>query len=773
MNQQTWITRYATWVVNHPWWVLMIAILVVMAMASGAKHLTFSNSYRVFFSEDNPQLKAFDALEKSYTKNDNAMFIITPKDGDVFTPETLEVIRQLTKDAWQTPYSTRVDSITNFQHTEAYDDDLIVQDLVMDGTPLNQAALDKIRQVALNEPMLVNRLISTKGDVTGINVTIQLPGINEVSEVPEVIAFVRNMAQQYRDEYPDIEIRLNGVAFMNNAFSEAAQSDMQHLMPISFGVMLITLVLMLKGFTGTVTTLFVIFGSIAAGMGGGGHLGYPITPPSSTAPPIILTVAIANSVHILVTFLSQMRHGLDKRAAMVESLRINFSPVFLASVTTALGFLSLNFSDVPPFNHLGNMAAIGVLISFFLAVTLLPAMMSILPVRVKVSDRPNGNEAMARFGDFVVRKRRGLMWGMAVIIVILIASIPRNELNDVFVHYFDESIQFRADSDYMNEHLSGLYTIDYSLRANEPGGVSNPEFLSELEAFKQWYLAQPEVKHVNSLSDIMKRLNKNMHGDDPNWYTQPNNRELAAQYLLLYEMSLPYGLDLNNQLNVDKSATRFTVNTEIISSNQLLALEQRAEQWLANNASHISSDGGSGPNMMFAHIGQRNIQSMLIGTTLALIMISLILIFALRSLKIGLISLIPNLVPAAMGFGLWGLLIGEVGISLSIVAGMTLGIVVDDTVHFLSKYLRARREKGLSSEDAVRYAFANVGYALITTSVVLVAGFLVLALSNFYLNSGMGMLTAIVIVFALIADFLFLPPLLMKLDKQKTQGEPA
>ena len=171
--------------------------------------------------------------------------------------------------------------------------------------------------------------------------------------------------------------------------------------------------------------------------------------------------------------------------------------------------------------------------------------------------------------------------------------------------------------------------------------------------------------------------------------------------------------------------------------------------------------------MMFAHIGKRNIISMLIGTTLALIGISLILIFALRSIKIGLLSLIPNLIPAAMGFGLWGLLVGEVGLSLSIVAGMTLGIVVDDTVHFLSKYLRARREKGLDAEEAVRYAFRNVGMALFTTSTVLVVGFMVLSLSSFELNAGMGLLTAIVITFALLADFLLLPPILMLFDKKK------
>jgi uncharacterized protein len=138
----------------------------------------------------------------------------------------------------------------------------------------------------------------------------------------------------------------------------------------------------------------------------------------------------------------------------------------------------------------------------------------------------------------------------------------------------------------------------------------------------------------------------------------------------------------------------------------------------------------------------------------------------LRSVKIGLISLIPNLAPAAMGFGLWGFFVGEIGLSLAVVTTMTLGIVIDDTVHFLSKYLRARREKHLSSQDAVRYAFVTVGRALMITTIVLVAGFLVLSMSTFELNSGMGLLTAIVITIALVADFLFLPALLMKLEEK-------
>jgi predicted RND superfamily exporter protein len=257
-----------------------------------------------------------------------------------------------------------------------------------------------------------------------------------------------------------------------------------------------------------------------------------------------------------------------------------------------------------------------------------------------------------------------------------------------------------------------------------------------------------------------------MHGDDSQWYRIPEQRDLSAQYLLLYEMSLPYGLDLNNQINIDKSATRMVVTTKILSSNEVLALEERAQAWLQDNTTHIVKADGNGTTVMFAHIGKRNIVSMLGGTTVALIMISLLLMIAFRSIKTGLISMIPNLVPAAMGFGLWGLTVGEVGLGLSVVMGMTLGIVVDDTVHYLSKYLRARRELGMHSAEAVRYAFNTVGKALLITSLVLVAGFLILALSGFKLNAGMGLLTAIVIIFALAADFLFLPPLLMKLEEK-------
>ena len=396
--------------------------------------------------------------------------------------------------------------------------------------------------------------------------------------------------------------------------------------------------------------------------------------------------------------------------------------------------------------------------------TFLPALVSVLPLRVKPGAERN-TQFVDHFANFVIRYRNPLFWGMGIIVLVLISFLPRNELNDEFIKYFDKSVDFRTSTEFATENITGIYTIDYSLSGGESGSINEPGFLRDVENFAQWLRQQPHVLHVNSLTDIMKRLNKNMHGDDPAYYRLPEARDLAAQYLLLYEMSLPYGLDLNNQIDISKSSTRLTVSLESVSSNELLSIEARAQQWLHDNAPYMKS-GGASPSVMFAYIGQRNIRSMLTGTSVALVLISLVLIIALRSMKIGLISLIPNLAPAAMGFGLWGLLYGQVGLGLSVVAGLTLGIVVDDTVHFLSKYLRARREQGLNAEDAVRYAFHTVGIALLVTTLVLIAGFMVLTQSAFKLNADMGLLTAITIGLALIADFIFLPPLLMKADRK-------
>ena len=758
--------RFFRYILDYRYLVLIATIVLVAALGSGLPRIEFNNDYRMFFSEDNPQLQAFEQLQNTYTNNDNVLFVVTAKSGKVFSRETLVAIEELTREAWQIPFSLRVDSVTNFQHTYAEGDDLIVEDLIFNAETLSEDQFDRAEKIATQEPLLRHRLISPDGAVTGINVTIQLPG-KALDEVPKVTAAARQLATDIEAKHPAVEIRLTGMVIMNASFPESSQGDMQTLYPLMLLVILVTLFIMLRSIPGTFATLLVIIFTIIGTMGLTGQLGIKLSPPTVMVPIVIMTLAIADCVHILVNYLHRLHQGLSRQAAMMESLRINLAPIFLTSLTTAIGFLSMNFGEIPPFRDLGNMSAMGVMLAFILSITLLPAMMMILPVRSFKGDN-QGSQVMLTIAEFVIRNQRLLMIGMGVIILFFIAMIPRNELNDEFVKYFDETITFRQDTDYATRHLTGIYLIEYSLDTGEPGGVSDPAYLARVDAFAEWYRQQPRVLHVNTITDIMKRLNKNLHGDDESWYKLPDRRDLSAQYLLLYEFSLPFGLDLNNQINVKKSATRFTVTMESVSSKEMLQMEERAQAWLAANVPEIQSDG-TGSSIMFAHIGGRNIAASLEGAVFALLLISGILIVALRSLKIGMLSLLPNLIPIGVAFGIWGVFVGQVGMALSVVTGMTLGIVVDDTVHFLSKYLRARREQGLNSEDAVRYAFSTVGMALTITSLVLILGFGVLTLSHFELNSGMGQMTAIIIVVALIADFLFLPPIIMKFGDAKNE----
>jgi len=733
-----------------------------MLAAYGGQYLGFSNDYRMFFGEDNPQLIAFERMQNTFNKNDNIMFVVTPKSGKTFSIETLTAIKDITKEAWQIPFSTRVDSLTNYQHTTAEEDDLIVDDLVADPASLTEKDLLRIQSIAINEPSLVRRAISPDSKYTGVNVTVQLPG-KKLDEVPTAVAYARDIKAKMLEKYPGIEIRLVGMSVMNNAFPEASQDDVINLYPIALGFIFVTLLLLLRGFSGTLTTFIMIIFSIMAAMGLSGWMGIRLSPPVMSAPIMILTMAIADGVHMLVTMRHELVLGKNKIDAMAESMRINFQPVFITTLTTILGFLSLNFSDAPPFHDLGNIAAMGVAAAFILSVTFLPAMVAILPATGK--HEVAGKNLLSGFADFVINNHRKLLIWSTVVTIGLIAMLPKNQLNDVFVEYFDETIEFRQDSDYTAEHLTGVYYIDYALRAKEDGGISDPGFLKQTEKFVSHLRGLPEVIHVQAITDTFKRLNQNMHGDDPAWYRLPEERELAAQYLLLYEMSLPYGLDLNNQIDISKSATKIAVTLKTMSSKEILVLEKETSEWLAKNLPGIEADA-TGPTVMFAHIGMRNIHSMIIGTSVALVLISLTLIVFLKSFRYGLISLIPNLLPAAAGFGIWALVDGQVGIALSIVTGMTLGIVVDDTVHFMSKYLRARRERNMNAEEAVRYAFNSVGIALLVTSIVLIAGFMILAQSHFVMNAENGLVTSIVIALALAIDFMLLPPLLIKFEEK-------
>lgn len=767
---ETAVVRFAGWVVRHRRLVLAASLLVCAVAIAGVARLGFDIDYRVYFSPDNPELKAFEALQNRYTKQDNILFVIAPDDGDALSPRILDLVERLTEAAWQIPYTRRVDSVTNFQYSYAEGDNLVIENLVTDPLARSADEIARVRRIALGDPMLVDRLISPKGDVTGVNVTLQLPGKDLTREVPRAVAAARALAARIEAENPDVKVRLTGIAMLNNAFPEASIHDLETLNPIMGAVVAFVLWLFLRSLVGVLATLAVTALAAGVAMGLAGWSGLFLTPPSAAAPIMIVTVAVADCVHLFNTYRMQCRRGVAPHEALIESMRINFEAVFITSLTTVVGFLSMNASDAPPFHDLGNIAAVGVAVAFVLSLTIFPAMLAFRPLRL-ARDRAKGSMrggSMRGLAEFVIARRKALLVVAGVSVLVLGSQIPRIELNDEFVAYFDQSTAFRRDTDFTTDHLTGIYTLQYSLKSDGPGGINEPAYLATVEAFADWFRAQPGVRHVSSIVDIVKRLNRNMHGDDPAFDRLPESRALTSQYLLLYEMSLPLGLDLNDLVTMDRDASRFIVVLNSISTREIRRLDRRARDWLAAHAPPTMATGGTSTVMMFANISERNIKSMLGSTGIAVLLIAMCLGAVLRSAKFGLISLIPNAIPAVLAFGIWAVVVGQAGLAVSAIAAMTLGIIVDDTVHFLSKYLRARREAGLSPADAVRYAFETVGGALIATSVVLIAGFLVLAQSSFRVNWEMGTLAALTIALALVADLLFLPPLVMAIDGRRS-----
>lgn len=763
---------FSAWLVEQRKWLFVLGITLVSVIAYGAKNLYFESDYKLFFDDDNPQLVAYEALQDEYTGSDNVTFIVAPESGEVFEKRTLEVLKKLTDEGWKLPRSVRVDSVTNYQHTRGEGDDLIVEDLIGDLDSMTTEDFANARQIALAEPLLVNNVISSKGHVTGVNVRLQLPDerVEKDAAIAEIMAHVRQLQQEIHTEYSDVRIYLLGVVVVNTAFNESAQADGRTLMPVMFVLVIILLAWFLRSFAGTVTTVVIIFTSILITVGFMGWAGLAFNQVNMTAPTVILTISICDAVHILVIYLRQVHRGEDKVTAMKHAMSINMQPVFLTSLTTAIGFASINFSDSPPFREMGSAAAVGVMGAWFMTLTVLPAVMLWLPHKVSGPvERPLPAEKMA---EFVIRHQKGIFWSSIVIVLLIVSFIPRNELNDDTLEYFDHSTPLRQAGDFTQENLSGLDSIGYSLTSGESGGIHDPAYLKKVDEFAQWYLAQPEVSHVDSFTEVIKRLNMNMHGDDPAYYRIPDERDLIAQYVLLYELSLPFGLDLNKQVNIDKSALRFTIRAKGLKAQGLIDLDDRATQWLRDNASELVTTGSS-VSMMFAHIGQNNIYSMIDGSLIALVLISLTLIIALKSWKFGALSIIPNAFPAAMSFGLWGMFVAEVNLAVAAVFSITLGIVVDDTVHFLSKYLRARREQGKDATEAVRYAFSTVGSALLVTTAALALGFLVLALSDFNVNASMGTMISMTIVIALVFDLMFLPTVLMRFDRGPGQKAKA
>lgn len=735
-------------------WLLGLVLLLALMLVAGIPRIEFSNDSDAFFGRSNPEMIAVEELNDTYTGVDSVLFMIVPPKDKTFAPETLELLREMTEALWQTPYVLRVDSPTNYSHSRAEGEDLIVEPLVSEAGPVSTEEAERFRDVVTTSDELRNRLVSDPAGAYGVSVQMVLPEDFHRGR-DEAVDLLFGLRDAWRSQYPDHAIHLTGGIIGGLTLVEAAFQDATTLVPISFVVVLGLFFLFLRSVVAVLVSAAVVVMATLVTFGFAGWIGVQLTAGTAISPLAVMVLTAASCVHMTLKWMRNGDAGQD--VAVQRSLSDNLGPIFVATMTTAIGFLGLRFADSPPLQQMGAIVAFGLLFGMLLVFVGLPLGLRLGGKRISNSTLLT-DAGMRRFAIWVQKHYKIWLVVFPICILVSVDGIRRIGFDDSLIRYFDERFEFRRDADAIRTQLTGTDSLNFSFEAPNGGSVFEPEFLKDIDAFADWLRTQDAVVSVSGIGDIIGRMNKSLNGDDEAFDRVGETREENAQLMMFYELSLPVGLDINNMIDVERTRTRVIALVRASHSEELRALARASEAWLHENTpdTYAPAVGGS---IAFSKVTERNNAQMLGGLGVVLVMVSIILVVTLKSVSFGIISLAPNLLPAFLAFGFWGVAFGDVNLGSTVVTTMTFGIVVDDTVHFLMNYMRSR--KRLSARDALQETYSVVGAAIIITSLALIAGFLVMATSGFAVNTHIGALTAIVIGFALAADLLFLPSILL------------
>ncbi len=748
-----------------------IMLIAIAGLAYGMGKLRYAFDYKIFFPPNDETVLALDKVHEEFWQSNTLLFVIKNEARDLFNAEDLAAIHQLTTDSWQVPHSYRVDSITNYQHVSATNDVVDIAALMRgDEGPLTLSRINEIKAAVDGNRDLVDILISQDAATTGVMITLQIPADNPFGSMEATFA-AREMVVAFAETHPDLTIKLTGLAAVETAYPEVTQQDFNTLTPAMYVLILVVTTLMFRSVGAMLSVLITVSLATVGAMGFAGWIGFELTALTALVPTIVLVIGVADIIHIISTTRNLTGQYDTRLRTVTEAMKLTFRAITSTSVTTAVGFASLAFAASPPYQEFGIHAAVGTLLAYAVTLALAPVILPFL----RFKRRPAQSRHV--FDPLIERLVAAPGRWLAVLTVALLAfayAASQNRINDRIIENFDETIPVRQATEFAFDNLTGIYRLEYVAYA-AGNDISDPGYLKELETFSEWLRKQPEVQAVTTLTDTIKKLNKAIHNDDPDHYRLPTDPGAAAQTLLLYEMSLPFGMDMSNQVNIDKSASRVIAILTRLDTMEIREIKERADQWWAENAdkADIVPSAGTGETIIFANLTHINIEYMVFGTVFAMVLITLFIAIFLRSVSFAILSIVPNTAPFVVMFGVWGLISAEINTAAANVIAILYGLFVDTTIHLLHEYKRQRSEAFLSVEDAVVAAYRNVMPAITANTAILFSGFMVLNLSPFSMNADLGLLGAIGIICGLVADIVIVPPLIVLFERLRKRAVPA
>lgn len=745
-------TRWAVWIV----WA---HVLVGVACAPGLFRLETSSDTRVFYGDNvyHQNLKDFEA---AFQKNNSVLFLMRLDHARIDeSPALAAALRAATDAAWKLPYSMRVESLSTYPHIESSEGEFALEPLLDVICP---KACRADTEGLLADPLISARLVSKDATTVGVYVAFDLPVGTRA--VQEITAAIRALAGELEAANSGLEVQFVGGITMMSAFSEASRRDAATLIPLvlllQFGLLIVIL-----GEARLVAFLLLtgIYGSVVA-MGLAGWLGWKVNAATSITPVLILTLAVASGLHLLVTYVRQrVSAKADPAQAVTIALDLNRKPIVLTALMSIVGFLSMNFANAPPLWELGNLVALGLTAATTMLLFVLPVWlrrMSTLRVL------PSAYFASSGLDWIADHRGRALTAGVLAFSVLAVAGLGRIELNDDFVEYFDESYEFRQAAEYARHHMSGPNLLDIVVKAPEADGIYDPAYMDMVVKFSAWLRGEPFVASVVSVGDILGKVAHAFTGDRDLSRRSP---EELAQFVLTYELSLTAGQDLEDYFDKSRQATRVSALLTGGDSRTVSGLEDAIYRWFEPYRAAGYTVIVTGISVPVAHMSILNVTSMMWGIVVSLVVSALLMGWYFRSVRILVLTAPAIFLPSAMGFGLWGWLVGEIGLAASVVAAMTIGIIIDDAIHIIYRYEHTREVLNEPPRAAARATVSSVGLSIFGTSVALGGGFLLLGLSGFQVTRTLGLCTAFIVLCGLIVDLVLVPRALVWLDERKAR----
>jgi predicted RND superfamily exporter protein len=720
--------------------------------------------YRIWFRDSEPLLKRYDDFQAKFGNDDLVNIIIHSPNG-IFDEESIKIISEVTEGLWLVPDVISVDSITNYQWTSAEEDDITIEDFIPE--EFDQAVLDKKKTLAINDKTLPDYLINRDATVTNIYAKIR-PYFTGAPDDKLIIGKTREMLEKIKNKLPEgnqHQFFINGSLDINNTFREVSEHDVQTIFPIVFALIIVFLTYTFRRTLGVVLPLVVITASTVSTFGIAGYLGIKFNNMIAMVPTIIIAIAIADSVHVLITYFQFRSLGHNNLDATKLAFEKNIKPTLLTSVSTSIGFLSCTTSDLIPLKDMGLLAAFGTMLAWTYTMLIIAPILS--KVNIKWDKKSNRTEEQkeyilsSKIVSGISKYKKTVFFGLIISALVFSYLGLQNEVNSNPYDYFSENVPLKKSNDFTLKNLGGFYGPQLVINSGEKDGIKDPIFLKNVDNFQRWLEEKEYISRVTSVVEIVKSMNKSMHGDKEEFYKIPDNRNTIAELLFLYTMSLPQGKDLNDRMTIDRDSLRMNVLWKTqgskLSLQRMAMMEEKAKDFNLNAIV-------TGKIPIYQNMTTFVVKSFFSSITLALVGIAILLIFVFKSVKLGLISMIPNIIPLSFGAGLMTILNRPIDVGTALVSSVCLGIVVDDTIHFLTNFNNCKN-KGMSTEDSLKFVLGTTGSALFWTTLILVVGFGAMIFADFTPNSNFGLLTALVLTIALIIDLVFLPALLLLTSK--------